>query len=296
MDGCAIDKEEIILAPKTDDYSSLVQQALGVLVLMLVSWHIPRYLTVYESTLATKIPPFQTLQDGQVILNPELSHPLVEPATIPSSLLIVTSVVMPFLLILLLAMCGTSSISKPHYLLHHNQAALCAFGTALALSEGPTQLLKLYIQRPRPNFYVLCGFDASQQRCTAGIDHVREANFSFPSGHSSLSACACVFMTWHVCGMMVGRHGMTKHWSMRQRRFACLFTSTLFLAWTLFVGASRLHDHWHHYADVVAGLLLGSLAATLGYHAWYPPIWSVRVAGLPYSLVVEQSVGVERQK
>ncbi|GKY97849.1 hypothetical protein MPSEU_000742800 [Mayamaea pseudoterrestris] len=277
---------------RAKEHHQLFQHALAVTLFMLASWHVPRYMTAIETTMATKLPPYQLLDDGQVLLNQELSHPLIEPATIPTSILLLSSILMPFILILVSAWLMNLRLKFAWQRIHYVHASLCAFGTALGLSEGPTQLLKLYVQRPRPNYYALCGFEMATQRCLADVLLVREANFSFPSGHSSLSACASVFLTWYVCGLILSRS--SNELSMAQKRFLCVSASTMLLSWCIFVAASRLVDHWHHHADVVAGLLLGSLAATLGYHVWYPPIWNART-GVPYSLI-DIAEGLEQQK
>jgi hypothetical protein len=45
----------------------------------------------------------------------------------------------------------------------------------------------------------------------------------------------------------------------------------------------------------VAGLCLGSLAASIAYHVWYPPIWNRHGGGIPYSLLDQGDV-LEQQK
>jgi membrane-associated phospholipid phosphatase len=278
----------------------LLHEALAVLLFVLISWHGTRYLTRAETDISKKLPPFQLLADGQIILNQELDHPVVDPPTIPPDFLVFTSVGLPIAVLLISSWFNqrsVSSASASSARLHHLHASLCAFFTALALSEGPTQLLKQYVQRPRPNCYALCGFNLATQQCTADLSHIREAYLSFPSGHSSLSSCACVFLMWYLCGCCISSQRM----STLQKRLICWVVATSLLSWTIFVGTSRLHDHWHHPSDVLAGLILGSLAATLGYHAWYLPIWAnnSNSAGLPYSLMMETSAadnGSERHK
>lgn len=174
-------------------------------------------------------------------------------------------------------------------------AAVSAFSLAIGLSEGTTVLLKLYVRRRRPNFYALCGLAvdagndnnrpgaAGTARCTAETDHVVEGNLSFPSGHSSLVACGMAFLVWYLHGW-----SMTASASRRRQRVgisAMLLHTCLPLGWALFVGASRLADHWHHPSDVVAGLILGVLAATVAYNHFYPPVWSSGefvVPGVPW--------------
>ena len=182
----------------------------------------------------------------------------------------------------------TSSV--PTTALWQMQGRLCAFFTAVGLSEGTTQLLKLIIQRRRPNFYALCGFDVATLKCTSSdIDKLREANFSFPSGHSSLTSCAMTFLMWLGLSLVVAQaaaisNNTNKRQQQQQRSswfqlsrlesLQCRAFCVVMIpaSWTLFVAASRLVDKWHHPSDILAGLVLGFVMATVGYHLWFPPL------------------------
>lgn len=181
------------------------------------------------------------------------------------------------------------------------QARICALCTGVGLSEGITQLCKLFIQRRRPNFYQLCGWDDASRTCTASLDRIHEAHFSFPSGHSSLSASSMTVVMW-ICGAMVlgttalstvttnaatassvasARRGtrrptigsLFRPSALERLQFQMLAVVVLPMSWTIFVGASRIRDYWHHPSDVVAGLLLGFVCGTIAYHLWFPPWW-----------------------
>jgi hypothetical protein len=52
----------------------------------LIAWHYPRYLIKTESYIASKVPPYQQTQAGDVILDFNLNQPLVDPPTIPCKL------------------------------------------------------------------------------------------------------------------------------------------------------------------------------------------------------------------
>ncbi|OEU17317.1 acid phosphatase/Vanadium-dependent haloperoxidase, partial [Fragilariopsis cylindrus CCMP1102] len=130
-----------------------------------------------------------------------------------------------------------------------------------------TVMIKLWVQRRRPNFYELCGFNHTTKQCTANLKRIREANFSFPSGHSSLVCCAMTFLVWYLHGARKSSsthhcHSRTNLWS----RISSLIITYLPLAWALFVAASRLVDQWHHPSDVIAGLGLGFVTCTIAYH------------------------------
>lgn len=171
---------------------------------------------------------------------------------------------------------NNNNSNKRRRQLHDVHAAVFGLTTAIGLSEGATVLLKFFVQRRRPNFYALCGWSSELLKCTAPIGKIRDANFSFPSGHSSLSSVAMVYLAWFCLSKVVAARGP---------RWLALSSCVFPVAWALFVGASRLVDHWHHPSDVLAGLLLGSVCGTAAFHTWYPPVWSPsQVVGLPWSL------------
>jgi diacylglycerol diphosphate phosphatase/phosphatidate phosphatase len=186
---------------------------------------------------------------------------------------------LPLVCVALMAWILSSSNRRQRW--HDVHGSVCGLLTALGLSEAATISLKLYIQRRRPNFYALCGWSNELLRCTAPLEKLRDANFSFPSGHSSLSSCAMTYLAWFLLSKVVAARGP---------RWLALGSCALPGAWTAFVGASRLVDNWHHPSDVVAGLILGSLCSTAAFHTWYPPVWSGVsglagvVVGLPWSL------------
>jgi membrane-associated phospholipid phosphatase len=166
-------------------------------------------------------------------------------------------------------------------------ASIGALATCIGLSEGMTQLLKLYIQRRRPNFYSLCGFDTISRRCMANDPiMIREAHLSFPSGHSSLAMAGMTFLVWYCLSHLLtwscilpiikttsvtqgGSHTTgthTKIWMTLCIILVCVVP----WSWALWVGATRMIDQWHHPSDVVAGLCLGWFMSNLGYHLWFP--------------------------
>jgi membrane-associated phospholipid phosphatase len=152
---------------------------------------------------------------------------------------------------------------------------VASFSMAIGLSEGATNFLKIWVQRRRPSFYDLCGFNTQTLQCEASPDYIKEANLSFPSGHSSLSCCGMTFLVWYFQGKIKTRE-----------RWITWAIAVVPWGWSVFVAASRLVDHWHHPSDIVAGLGLGFAAGTLAYHVWYPPIWSPS-AGTPRPILDE---------
>ena len=90
----------------------------------------------------------------------------------------------------------------------------------------------------------------------------REYRKSFPSGHSSHSACFATLLTLHLL-----RHAslaVADRHAKRVRLLQLLALVPPIIA--LFIAASRVHDNRHHPADVVAGLGLGTGCAALAHH------------------------------
>jgi len=142
-------------------------------------------------------------------------------------------------------------------------------------SEGSTQLLKHWVLRRRPNFYHLCQFNMKTRQCDAAYHEVLEAQMSFPSGHSSLSWCGMVVLTWFL--LKRRPHGCGKIYF--------LVSVVLPLAFATFVASSRIVDHWHHVSDVLTGVFLGCLWGTIGFHVHHsPPSSSNGVSALPLTV------------
>jgi membrane-associated phospholipid phosphatase len=51
-----------------------------------------------------------------------------------------------------------------------------------------------------------------------------------------------------------------------------------------FISASRVHDFWHHPADIVAGSTIGIGCAFIAHGMWYPSVYS-EWAGCPLNSI-----------
>lgn len=263
----------------------------------LFGWYFPRSIIHRETSILSLEPPYQISGGETVIVDFELNQPLVDPPTVDNFLLRSTSIWFPFVFSVIHSWytnipyySSTDAVvsARKHNVntskkLYFIATVISAFSAALGLSEGCTVMIKLWVKRRRPNFYALCGFDSVTKKCMANLEHVREANFSFPSGHSSLVCCGMTFLVWYLHGTS-GTANNIRHIE-SSRLFSLVFRTCLPGGWALFVAASRLVDHWHHPSDVLAGLGLGFVASTIAYHHWYPPVWSP-YAGIPRALLI----------
>ncbi|CAG7723108.1 unnamed protein product [Allacma fusca] len=136
-------------------------------------------------------------------------------------------------------------------------------------SQVITDIGKYSIGRLRPNFISVCKPDLDLQSCfqygntyltnyvcTKGNNDAAESRVSFPSGHTSFSAFAMLYIAIFVqVKVQVGRNATL-------RLFKHGFQLAVILL-SYFTGLSRVMDNKHHWSDVLAGALIGSITAAI---------------------------------
>ena len=228
------------------------------LLFALFAWYYPRYIIENESTIETKVPPYQKTKSGDdVILDFNLNHPLIDPPTIPSELLKLSSLWLPLVII---ASHAAWYGNRRKQIVGYTLAALGGFFMAIGLSEGSTVVLKFWIQRRRPNFYNLCAFDKTLLKCTADLQHIREANFSFPSGHSSLSCSSMTYIVWYFLGYQ--RRGRNNN---NNNPLLNAMIAIVPWGWTIFVAASR----WVKLFFCLSSIYVNFSLVFGGVHLWW---------------------------
>jgi membrane-associated phospholipid phosphatase len=150
----------------------------------------------------------------------------------------------------------------------------------MATTDLATDLTKNYVGRLRPFFFEKCDFDEEDATCRlpqAQQDLLRQ---SFPSGHASLGTCAMLFTTLYLLGKVgspasPGKLVLQLPWGLQPLRLApaAALMATLPLWLSSWIMCSRVHDNWHHPADVATGAVLGGVVATLWYALGYPPVF-----------------------
>ena len=193
------------------------------------------------------------LSDGTTLLVPALVHadPFIPDAEASC----------PSLILLVLIFVGwVLTVAASRESLPAALDAAAVYAATQALSGALTIFYKRYCGFLRPNYLTGCGWSPEEQRCT---QEYLEGRVSFPSGHSSSSAAGATVLTLYVLRVLdrwaSQSRGAETTWAERVLRCAAPLPAAV-AGW---VAASRVHDHWHHPADVAAGAALGAACAAL---------------------------------
>lgn len=199
--------------------------------------------------------------DDPLVMRPHL------PDIVPSYFLILLSLLLPIgVFFASVCVCGAS------FSLLSFEAFMLGLVEANGLTVSITNVLKLFVGRPRPHFAAVCVsyVVGSETQCSGNAQAVREARKSFPSGHSSLAFAAAVYTSAYIAhGLSVGKSPQ------QQRRIANfqppsswkLISVLIPLVLASLVAASRTRDFHHNYDDILAGSLIGSaISALVVYH------------------------------
>lgn len=138
------------------------------------------------------------------------------------------------------------------------------YARSLILKLLLVDILKIFSAEHRPHFIDTCRPDVicegneyvSTYTCT-NTDYqpyfIRDASKSFPSGHSSVSVYASIFMIWYL----------QKRTPKIRSVMALPLCQAVVAMWGIFCPMSRIIDNRHHWWDVLAGSIIGAVAAGL---------------------------------
>lgn len=130
-----------------------------------------------------------------------------------------------------------------------------------------TDILKYGVGRLRPHFFEVCGIVASKLNCSNGfIDDIecksnfpsrviKEARFSFPSGHASLSTSPMFFCAFYL----------HDNWRYRYSDLFRPLVQILLICIALICSWTRITDNMHHPTDVLFGIFIGVCVAIFIY-------------------------------
>ncbi|XP_073954852.1 phospholipid phosphatase 5-like [Choristoneura fumiferana] len=160
--------------------------------------------------------------------------------------------------------------------------AILAWTLALSITAMITEVIKLSVGRPRPDFFYRCypnGKITKDLHCVGDVREIMEGRKSFPSGHSSFAFASLGFLSLWIYGKL-----KLKWRGNVARVFCCvppMLTATI-------IAASRVYDNHHHWEDVLAGSVIGSVSSYFCYSYYYNALDS-ELAGTPYPLAESES-------
>lgn len=164
------------------------------------------------------------------------------------------------------------------------EEALLGVSLALMINGIVTNIIKLIVGRPRPDYFWRCFPDGQIKpnlECTGKREEIIEGLKSFPSGHSSFSFVSMGYVSLYLLGKL---HVFTAKGRGQSWRLIIAIIPLLF---ALIVALSRMCDYHHHWQDVCFGSLLGFFFAWLCYRQYYPALNHPSCA-MPYSFASVQ--------
>ncbi|KAH3968140.1 hypothetical protein HBH51_130950 [Parastagonospora nodorum] len=194
-------------------------------------------------------------------------------------------------------------------------AALIGLGYALSTATLFQSFIKIFVGGLRPHFLTICNprippslpgistlrdgdlhFYTASQVCRGDANKVREAQMSFPSGHSCAAFAGFGFLALYLNAKfkVLSRGGHFrdyyggKAWERSERGGGMErvhhWKLVLFVApWCIAIlfALSKIRDAWHHPVDVVFGALVGTLFAHMAYKMAYRSVYDSRTNHIP---------------
>ncbi|PJF16821.1 hypothetical protein PSACC_03397 [Paramicrosporidium saccamoebae] len=203
------------------------------------------------------IPPFERIvwRDDRSIMFPHVESEIIPHWAVPIFALIIP-------LILITGWLGIRQFRNRKLLVVYLGLLL-----SLLITVQLTTLIKPMVGRPRPDFLARCDPDPSilsKVVCRGPIKLVHEGRRSFPSGHTSASFGGLGYAGFFLAGQLGVFDG--------EGHVYKLVVSMLPFLLAGCVGLTRIIDYRHHWQDVLAGAIIGTIAAYSSYRMYFPPI------------------------
>ncbi|EGV65416.1 phosphatidate phosphatase [Yamadazyma tenuis] len=204
------------------------------------------------------------------INDPKISHSFANPQIINDTKLYLLVFVIPVLILTIVSYlkAGTRFVKTAHL-------SILGLFLSFVLTGFLTDLLKIWISRPRPDFMSRClpkegtPLDkyVSLEVCTqTSYFLLNDGLKSCPSGHSSLSMSGALFLCLWLNGQFKLFNSNKPLWMQ--------LSSWSYVLVALFVAISRHIDYRHHVEDILLGLLIGGSCSYYVYFRYFPALGS----------------------
>ena len=217
--------------------------------------------------------PYQTTSTGDVLLELDLNYKFISSETVPDWLAVILCIFLPLMIFISVGYRSPRTAGDVH-------ASLCFFFVTVGISWLLTDCIKIYAGQLRPNFYKMCEFDKDTLQCESDNKHlIRESRRSFPSGHASLAFSSMTALSLYFLGKVgIQRTVHLKRITLAKRLLYLASFLPILLA--VYISTSRVHDFWHHPADIVAGSMIGIGCAFFAHGMWYVScvLWNARLS------------------
>ncbi|KAG0150018.1 hypothetical protein CROQUDRAFT_653009 [Cronartium quercuum f. sp. fusiforme G11] len=205
--------------------------------------------------------------------NPQYHAPL-KPEQVSDEWLHHLSVTLPFLLLIALTL--LSYPTGGAHLLPTLHLSLLGLLTSHVISIFPTNLLKVWVGRLRPDFFSRCSYSQASNTCIAHHHNYQIIEIgmkSFPSGHAAKAFAGLGFLSLWIAGrngaFAFGGDGLRGSGPLESRLLKGL-VAVVWLVLATWVAVTRIQDHRHHPADVLAGSFIGLFSAVVAYLLYFP--------------------------
>jgi len=228
-----------------------------------------------------KIPPHERKFS---ITEESISHPYLGIEQISESLLIAIISLIPIVVGIVFITLYKGNSNEYHQF-------ILALATSIGLTIDIVGFIKLLFGRFRPDFLSRCKIDYNKVNdiisstytvggipigenrlfdisiCTnTDTEVLDEGRRSFPSGHASSTFSSFVILTLFMVGKLRIFNRRTCIWR--------LLVSSLPLFGAIFIVSTRYQDNLHHWSDLLAGAIIGTIIGSIVYHFFYPPVTS----------------------
>ena len=267
-------KKSILKRITRSCFNIITYQILGELILTLILFVMLIWTSVAGTDINIQPVEFQER-------DPALSAPLYD-STVSFMGLVLITIVGPIILFIIGETIKCWNIGLKQSMSKFAYLAL-AYTQCISLAGTITNIIKLVVRRPRPNFFMLCdymdirtnvsfylantipGAFGRYSNCFAESSDIIQAALSFPSGHSSFSFCSMLFIALYI-----------RRWlQLEEGRYLTIFSAIAAspLILSTWVAITRVRNRWHNYDDISVGAVIGILCALI---TWYNYVLSGR--------------------